>query len=82
MFIYRRYLNQGPFSSRPLFILILLLQQPTLRDLFVKEKSRKEKRSSQKGGGGHSEEEEGEGDIAAQDEMMVASSKDAEQLIR
>jgi hypothetical protein len=45
-----------------------------VRDLFVKEKSRKEKRK----GEGHSE-EEGEGEIAAQDEMMMASSKDDEQ---
>jgi hypothetical protein len=57
----------------------LILQLPTVRDLFVKEKSRKEKRKG--GGGGHSEEEEGEGEgeIAAQEEMMVASSKDDEQ---
>jgi hypothetical protein len=69
-----------PFPLAYLFLfLILILQLPTVRDLFVKEKSRKEKRSTQKGGGHSEEEEEEEGDIAAQDEMVMASRKDAEQ---
>ncbi len=78
--IYRRYytLTKVPVPPDLFLFSISILQQPTVRDLFVKEKSRKEKRSSQKGGG-HSEEEEGEGEIAAQEEMMVASSKDDDQ---